>query len=224
MRARAAAAARLAGLGLLALATLPFVIHALTRGASGMAGDPGACGRLCWPDLPAVSQSIFLHMVLGGVITVLVLVQLVGPIRRRWPAVHRCTGRAVVLLGLGTAAGGLVYMVAVGTVGGPVMTAGFTLYGLLMAGAAIQTYRFARVRDVASHRRWGLRLVVLALASWLYRVHYSLWFMLTGGAGTAPDFSGPFDQIQVFAFYLPYLALLELHLRRRHGPPMMRSA
>lgn len=221
MTTRGAAVASLAGLALLGLSTLPFVLHAFGRGAAGLGGYTQACGRLCWPDLPAVTPSIFAHMILGAAITLLALVQLAGPIRRHWPAVHRWTGRMVVVASLGTAAGGFVYMAGVGTVGGPVMTLGFTLYGLLMVGAAAQTWRFARARDVASHRRWGLRLVVLALGSWLYRVHYSLWFIVADGAGTAADFSGTFDRIQVFAFYLPYLLLLEVYLRRRPAPSRM---
>jgi hypothetical protein len=57
-------------------------------------------------------------------------------------------------------------------------------------------------------------MVVLALSSWLYRVHYGLWFLVTGGLGSEPDFSGLFDRVQVFAFYLPYLLALEIWLRR----------
>jgi hypothetical protein len=56
---------------------------------------------------------------------------------------------------------------------------------------------------------------VLAIGSWLYRMHYTLWYMTTGGLGSERDFSGPFDQIQLFAFYLPYLAALELWFRLR---------
>lgn len=207
--------AGLIGLALLALATLPFVLHAFGRGVAGLAGDPDACDRFCWPDLPAVTQSIFAHMILGAAITLLVLVQVAGPVRRRFPSLHRWTGRITVLFGLATAAGGLAYMAGVGTVGGPVMTAGFTLYGMLMALAAVQTFVHARAKEFASHRRWALRLMVLALSSWLYRVHYALWYAATGGAGSAQDFSGPFDKVQVFAFFLPYLFVLELYLRRR---------
>jgi hypothetical protein len=205
----------LTGLALLALAALPFVIHSLDRGSRGLAGDAAACERLCWPDFPAATVSIFVHMVLGGAITLLVLLQLVAPIRRRWPALHRWTGRATVRLALATAAGGFIYMAGVGTVGGPVMTAGFTLYGGLLAVSAAMAFKAARARDYARHRRCGLRLVVLALGSWLYRVPYTVWYLATGGAATKQNFSGLFDQIQIFAFYLPYLFLQELYLRHR---------
>ena len=94
---------------------------------------------------------------------------------------------------------------------------GFGLYGGLMALAAVQTVRLARRRD-PRHRLWAERLVILALASWLYRVHYGIWEIATGGAGSRPDFSGPFDLVQVFAFYLPYLAI-HAWIRRDRGAP-----
>ncbi|MEO0910923.1 MAG: DUF2306 domain-containing protein, partial [Pseudomonadota bacterium] len=74
--------------------------------------------------------------------------------------------------------------------------------------------KLARHRD-PGHREWALRLVVLALGSWLYRVHYGIWYLLTDGMYSEPDFSGAFDIIQTFAFYLPYLLLLEIWMRSR---------
>ena len=75
--------------------------------------------------------------------------------------------------------------------------------------------RYARARNFQRHREWALRLFVLALGSWLFRVHYGLWFALTDGLGSTPDLTGPFDRIQVFAFFLPYLVWLEWYLRRK---------
>ena len=93
------------------------------------------------------------------------------------------------------------------------MDAGFALYGVLMILCAIQTIRHARART-SLHQIWASRLVILALASWLYRVHYGLWEITTGGIASNEAFTGVFDRIQVFAFYLPYLALYELWRRR----------
>lgn len=95
------------------------------------------------------------------------------------------------------------------------MDLGFGLYGGLMLLAAVQTVRHARARAFGQHQVWALRLAVLAMASWAYRVHYGLWFALTGGIASTPEFTGLFDQIQVFASFLPYLLLLELWRMRR---------
>mmetsp|Transcript_23572 Transcript_23572/g.41695 ORF Transcript_23572/g.41695 Transcript_23572/m.41695 type:complete len:166 (-) Transcript_23572:2324-2821(-) len=160
-------------------------------------------------------------MLAGALVTTLSVIQLAGPIRRRWPRIHRVSGRTLVIAALITGIGGLTYIGLRGTVGGTPMSVGFGLYGILMVIAALQTPRFAMAGDDARHRRWGLRLIVLGLGSWFYRLHYGLWYgttctisEATCGMGAASDFTGLFDQIQLFAFYLPYLLVLEVYLKR----------
>lgn len=207
------------GLALLGIAVQGFVWHSAQRGVLGLAGEPEALGRLA--GTASSNLSIFAHMILGAAVTFLSVVQLAGPVRRRWPRVHRMSGRLLAVCALLTALGGLAYIGLRGTIGGPVMSFAFGLYGVLMALAAIQAPRFAIAGDYARHRRWGLRLVVLGLGSWIYRLHYGLWYgatctlgEATCGMATRPDFTGAFDIVTMFAFYLPYLALLELYLRR----------
>ncbi|MEM7632426.1 MAG: DUF2306 domain-containing protein [Pseudomonadota bacterium] len=208
------------GLGLLFLAVQEFSWHALWRGIAGLGGDAVAQDRLA--GTRTSNLGVFVHMVAGGVVTLLAVVQLAGPVRRRWPRVHRMSGRVLAPMALITALGGLLYIALRGTIGGPMMSAGFGLYGVLMAVAAVQTLRLALARDLVQHRRWGLRLIVLALGSWIYRVHYGLLYGVTCsmgeaycGMGSQPDFLGPFDIVQNVAFYLPYLLILELYLRRK---------
>jgi hypothetical protein len=214
---RVTTATQVAAVGLLVLLTLPFVLR------SGMAGLAGlrSLGRSA---AGTADLAIALHMVAGAAITALAPLQVVAPLRRRLPGLHRAAGRLVTAGAAITAAAGLVFILLNGTVGGPVMDAGFALYGVLLGLAAAQAYRHARARDFARHREWALRLFVLAIASWLYRVHYGLWYLATGGLGSdLSDFSGAFDRVQVFAFYLPYLGALELwfvrerRLRARHA-------
>jgi hypothetical protein len=95
------------------------------------------------------------------------------------------------------------------------MDVGFGLYGVLMAVAAVQTYRWARARLLARHQAWALRLFALALGSWLYRMDYGFWLLLTGGVGHTSDFRGWFDVVMAFAFYLPNLLVVEAYLRGR---------
>lgn len=210
----------LIGLALLALAVQEFTWHALWRGWFGLRGDAEVQGRLA--GTPVSNAVMFGHMLTGAIITSLAVLQWAGPIRQRWPRVHRASGRTLVPLALLTGVSGLVYIALRGTIGGSVMSVGFGLYGALMILAAFQTFRWARARDYIRHRRWGLRLIVLALGSWIYRAHYGIWFGITCSIGentcrlgSQKDFGGLFDQIQVFAFYLPYLVLLEWILRRK---------
>jgi hypothetical protein len=164
------------------------------------------------------SPAILLHMIAGAFVTTLALLQPVAAVRDRWPRLHRWNGRLVIAASLLTALGGLAYVAARGTIGGPGMSAGFALYGLLMALAAGMTWRTAGTSDIARHRRWGLRLVWLAIGSWLYRVQYGLWYAATGGLGSTEAFTGPFDRVMFVGFFLPQLFLLELWLRTRVEP------
>ncbi|MEL6640388.1 MAG: DUF2306 domain-containing protein [Pseudomonadota bacterium] len=192
---------------LLALATLEFVSHANSLGWSGLGGG-ARDSRLISPHQVA-NFGIFLHMVTGAVITVLAPLQLVPILRRKWPVVHRWSGRVLVVFAFVTGCGGLAYIALHGTIGGPRMSVAFAIYGFLVLICALQTIRFARTRNWVAHQDWALRMFFLAIGSWLYRVHYAIWAPLTDRAGMARDFSGSFDQFNLWAFYVPYLVLLE---------------
>ncbi len=132
---------------------------------------------------------------------------------------HRWIGWTYVTCALLAGAGGLGFILSKGTVGGVPMTTGFSLYGVLMLVAAVQTARYARGRrrpgGLERHRAWAIRLFALAIGSWLYRIEYGFWFLVAGGAGHTPEFGGWFDAIMDFFFYLPNLAVAELFLRAR---------
>lgn len=196
-------------LGLLLLAALPFVLYSVQSGLDGLAAvEPFT--RFFREGAPFGNWMIFGHMVLGGWIVLQAPFQLWGLPRRRWPALHRAGGHVFFSAAMLTGLFGLVYIALRGTIGGQPMNAGFALYGLLLCLAAAMTLRAARARRFAAHRRWALRLFVLAMGSWLYRVHYGIWYAATGGLASNEAFTGAFDQVQNVAFYLPYLLLLEL--------------
>lgn len=207
-------------LGLLVLGVAPFAWHALRFGLEGFGAAALRDTYLFAAGAVASNTAIFGHMLSGAAVTLLAPVQLSAAVRRRWPGWHRGAGRVLVAGALMSGVGGLIYIALRGTVGGVWMDVGFALYGALMIVAAVQAIRFARAREFARHRAWALRLFWLAIGSWLYRVHYGLWYLATDGVGSSRDFSGPFDLIQNFAFYLPYLLLLELYLRRQSRAPV----
>lgn len=155
----------------------------------------------------------------GAAITILAPIQLYTGLRRRLLRAHRWAGRLIVLLLLTSALGGLTFIASRGTIGGWFMDLGFAAYGLCLAVAAVQTFRHGRSGETELHREWALRLVVLVLASWLFRLHYVLWFLITDGLGSTPDLTGPFDRVQVFAFFVPYLIALEVYLRWHRRRP-----
>ena len=196
-----------------------FVRHSVHLGLGGLLHDLSGRSPFYAPGAPVLNLIMFVHMLTGAALSVLAPLQLVDPIRRRWPGYHRWSGRVTVGLGLFTAFGGVTYALTRGAIGGPFMNAASTLYGTLMLIAAVVTYQTARQREWARHRRWGWRLTVLVMASWLYRMHYVIWDRIADGYGTTPDGTGPFDRFQAWAFYLSYLVMLEILLFRERSAP-----
>ena len=207
--------ARYSGLVLLALFVLGFAAYSLRFGLRGLGLDLSEETYIYTPGGAVTNLAIFSHMILGAIAMVLVPFQLIGGIRMRHPWLHRVTGRVIVLAAITVAIGGLIYIAVRGTIAGPLMDIGFALYGALMLGCAVQVLRFARAGAFARHRAWALRLFVLVMGSLIFRLHYVIWFSLTAGLWSNEQLTGPFDQVQYFAFYIPYLAALELWLRRR---------
>lgn len=171
-------------------------------------------------DTPSASAGIGFHFVAGGLLLILGPIQLIGRVRRAAPAVHRWIGRLYVAASGIAGLGGLVFILGNGTIGGPVMSLGFGLYGAMMVAVAILTYTEARAGRFERHRAWAIRLFALVVGSWLYRMEYGFWFMAADGVGHLRNFHGPFDQVMSFFFYLPNLAVAELFIRARqldHG-------
>jgi hypothetical protein len=162
---------------------------------------------------PASTSGIGMHFAAGGTILALGFVQLLSQVRQHIPALHRWFGRIYVSASLLAGAGGLIFIADTGTLGGLAMNSGFGLYGALTMFAAVQTYRYARRRDIDTHRSWAIRLFALAIGSWLYRMEYGLWFLVTHKLGHTADFHGPFDAVMAFFFYVPNLLIAEAYLR-----------
>lgn len=174
--------------------------------------------RLYERETLAANIGIGLHFAAGGILLALGPIQLIRAVRRRLPALHRWLGRVYIFSALLAGLGGLAFIGAKGTIGGMPMNIGFGLYGALMVLAAVQAYRHARARRLDVHRAWAIRLFALAVGSWLYRMYYGFWMLLSGGAGHTANFDGWFDIIMVFFFYVPNLLVAEFFIRSQHRP------
>ena len=163
----------------------------------------------------SATVGIGIHFAAGGIILILGCIQLIGRVRVLYPALHRWLGRVYIVACLLAALGGLTFIFIKGTIGGLVMDVGFSGYGLLMFWAAIKTFRHAKARRFEEHRAWAIRLFALAIGSWLYRMDYGFWLLLTDGWGHTDTFDGPFDFFMSFFFYLPNLLVAELFIRRQ---------
>jgi hypothetical protein len=203
-------------LSILALNTTWFVIFSAALGLGGLFADaPSNLSRVFSPGALIVNTALALHMLSGAVLTISAPLQALPVWRRRWPRLHRRAGYVIFWMSLVTGVGGLIYIGLHGTVGGWWMSLWFALYGIAILWSATQTVRFARVRDMQRHRAWATRLIILAVGSWIFRMHYVIWFSLTDGLGSNEALTGLFDRIQVFAFFVPYLLVGEVVLRMR---------
>ncbi|HOY16057.1 MAG TPA: DUF2306 domain-containing protein [Haliscomenobacter sp.] len=197
--------------GLFGLYILAFYAAALYQG--NMERWNKILPELYAPDSGAASAGIGLHFAAGGIILILGSIQLISTVRKRYPAFHRWVGRLYVLSSVFAGLGGLTFIFIKGTIGGTVMDIGFTLYGVLMLICAEETYRHAVARRIDLHRAWALRLYALAIGSWLYRMDYGFWILLTDGWGHQDYFGGPFDKVMAFFFYLPNLLVAEVFIQ-----------
>lgn len=161
------------------------------------------------------TAGISLHFVMGAVILILGTVQFIPWIRHNLPKLHRILGRVYVVASILTAIGGLVFIFMSGTVGGTMMNIAFGLYGVLMLVSGVETARHARARRFEQHNNWALRLYVLGIGSWLYRMFYGIWALLADFVGHNDAFTGPFDIFMNFAFYVPSLILVEMMIRSK---------
>ena len=180
-----------------------------------------------WNDKPLIDGHIpgddlgnamfAVHVTFAAIITLTGLMQPVAAIRARWPQVHRWSGRIFLLSAVLLALGGLWQTWVRGSYGSAVGAGGTTLNAFLILGAGAMALSAARARNFAAHRRWALRLFIVASAVWFIRVFYMAWALATGGAGIGDNLDGPFDLAVGYLATLLPLAILEIYLRAEAG-------
>ena len=113
--------------------------------------------------------AVLAHIVPGGIFIALLPVQLARPIRARFPALHRWTGRLLVTLAVAIGAAALSFGVGI-PFGGPAEAILVTLIAAWFFTALIRAYAAIRRGDVVSHREWMLRAVAGAISVSVVRV------------------------------------------------------
>jgi hypothetical protein len=149
----------------------------------------------------------WLSVHVAGAATALLIgaAQFVGPLRRRWPAAHRWTGRVYAVACLVGGLGGL--MLAPGSTAGPVANWGFGLLALAWIATTAMGWRMALGRDLVAHRRWMIRSWALTLAAVTLRLQMlGVAFMPIDGV----------EAYRVIAWlcWVPNLMVAEAWLRR----------
>lgn len=201
---------------ILALNTSWLVAYSGNLGVRGLISDaPRTVSRVFQEYGTLANAGIAVHMIAGAILTFGAPLQALPIVRRRWPGLHRRFGYVLFMLAVTTGLGGLAYIALNGTIGGWWMGLWFTIYGVAVIWTAANTIYYAIDKDRRRHSAWAVRLIVLAVGSWIYRMHYAIWYAATGGVASNDEFTGLFDQIQVILFFVPYLLIAEIILRSR---------
>ncbi len=199
-----------------AIGQLMFVYYLLfLYGAAAARGDWLVLNKVMphgyVPGDSAGNFAIMLHIFLAVIIVVGGLIQLIPMVRQRAPMLHRWNGRMFLLAVCLTSLAGLYMLWIRGSVGDLIQHLGSTLGALLIWLCAIMALRHALARQLVVHRRWALRLYLVANAVWFYRIALMFWILLNHGpAGFDPEtFTGPTLNFLSFAQTLLPLAVLE---------------
>ena len=164
------------------------------------------------------------HILFATVISIAGALQLIPGIRNRFPAFHRWNGRLFVLAAFTQAITGIYLTMWVGRLVGDTTQHVVSVLGaLLIIFCAVMALRFAIARNFTIHRRWALRLFLVASASWFIRLGFAVTLVLFGPIGFDPTtFSGPMVTFWSLAQYLLPLGVLELYLWAQDRPGALR--
>ncbi len=168
---------------------------------------------------PHWNLSFGAHVMLAAVIAFGGTLQMIPRIRERAIAFHRWNGRVFMLTALGGGLTGLwmVWMRGAQLGGGALGNVSLTLDASLIVVFGVIAWVLVRKGRIEAHRRWALRLFMVANGVWFLRLGIFGWYVLTGGIGLGENLTGPVGLCFDFTSYLLPLGVLELYLRARDG-------
>jgi hypothetical protein len=152
------------------------------------------------------------HVLLASVVTLGGLMQMLPVLRRKWPRLHRWTGRTFLTLALFMALSGVWLAVVRGTYLSVVSAVAILINAVLILVFAGLAWRHAVKRRFDQHRLWAVRTFMVVSGVWFLRVGIMGWIVVNHGpVGMTNKMSGPADIVLTFGSYLIPLALLELY-------------
>ena len=159
------------------------------------------------------------HVLLASVVTLAGLMQLLPPLRRRFPSWHRWTGRTFLVIAVFMALSGFWLTLVRGTSLSAVSSVAIVIDGLLILVFAGLAWRHAVKRRFERHRIWAMRTFMVVSGVWFLRVGIMGWVLINRGPVVMTDtMSGPADVVLGFGSYLIPLAILELYFAAGRSP------
>jgi uncharacterized membrane protein YozB (DUF420 family) len=110
-----------------------------------------------------------LHVGPGALFLLLAPLQFIGGIRRRYPAVHRWSGRLLAVIAICVALPALFFGLGA-PIGGAGEQAAIAVFGGLFLFAIVRAWIAIREKQEAVHREWMIRAFALAIAIAVIRV------------------------------------------------------
>lgn len=191
-----------------------------------------------WNDKPLIDGYVagdgagnlvfIVHVLLAAVVTLTGLLQLMPGLRRRFPRLHRWTGRLFLTLAIVMALTGAWLTLVRGTWLSEISAIAILGDAALILIFAAMAWRRAVQRRIEAHRIWAMRAFMAVSGVWFLRVGMMGWIILNQGpVGMNRTLSGPTDIVMVFGSYLIPLALLEVYVaagRSRRPAPKILAA
>jgi len=151
------------------------------------------------------------HAIGAGIVAFGGALQLIPKIRNSFPKFHKINGYVYLTTVFCLAISGF-YLVWIRDPD-PVDLSGIgtTINGFLILGFAFFTVRRAINKDIASHRKWALRLFLVSNAQWLLRLGVFSYLITGNLLGMNPAFGDPFFPFWTFGCFVIPLLTLQLY-------------
>jgi uncharacterized membrane protein len=162
-------------------------------------------------------SALIVHIATGPLALLLTPLAISKRVRRRFPRVHRITGRVSGILMLISGASAL--MIAQVSYGGSSARVGFSGLALVWLFTSIQAVRAARARKFSRHREWAMRAGACTFSAVVLRLQLAIMIGLQRPVGKA-EFNVAFDRfywVTAFSSWIPTVIVMELWLRGRRA-------
>ena len=197
-----------------------FVVYVISfYGGSAVQGNLEAWNEVVpnayTPGHTVGNVAVAMHLLLAVIIMVGGPLQMIPQMRHHAPSFHHWNGRLYMLAVFVTSIAGLYMVWSRGRADRVLQHLGVSLHAVLIMSFAVLALRHAVARDIPTHRRWALRLFMMVIAAWFFRIGLLHWVFFNGRpAGFDPlTFTNPLLNFLSFADYLLPLAILEIYLR-----------
>jgi len=151
------------------------------------------------------------HVIGAGFVAFGGALQLIPKVRALFPKFHKINGYIYLVTVLCLAISGFYLSWVRGASPDTISAIGTSINGFFILIFAYFTVKNARNRNIATHRKWAIRLFIVANAQWFLRVGV-FSYMITGTIlGGKPAFGDPFFPFWTFACFLLPLAAAQLY-------------